>query len=535
MINVKSIIHWQRFKNKERAKMGKMKRRYLLTILVAVAMVVSAYTTIGAAESELSPYEKAAEKYARTPLAEEIYKWYAHASEPFRGTTIKTILEKLPPAEYLAKEIVPRFEEITGINVSCELASNEEVYMKSMLEATTRAGTYDFFFDDQDMVGTWLKRESVVCLTDLMKEHPQLVEPWLDLDDFIPAVLAMYTDREGNLWNLPIEQYAKPYIYRTDLFDDPEEKTSFKERYGWELRPAKTWDEYVQIAEFFTRPEEDLYGHACVAKRFPGLAYEWTEALFLQGGAASKGVPWSRPICGWGIRIDEDGKMAGASVKRGGMVNSPRMKEFFKTYKYLIDNCSPPGILTYTWEEEAEAFKAGRVAQIPQLYTQLVPPLADPKESKVVGKFAVALPPVTKYWEEGMARGYWDSAGLIIPTGSKQIEASWLFAQFVVSKAHELERALNVGSTVRMSVLESSEIMAVDQKLGGLMSLARSPGILSLTGTDPAIREYVAMLETVYKVIHKGYIGELSPDETMDKLAEDLDTQLRRMGYPIPR
>jgi ABC-type glycerol-3-phosphate transport system substrate-binding protein len=201
-------------------------------------------------------------------------------------------------------------------------------------------------------------------------------------------------------------------------------------------------------------------------------------------------------------------------------------------YKNLIDHFSPPGILEFIWEEEAAAFSAGRVAQKPNYYSQLTPPLAQ-SDSKVVGKFKVALPPVTEHWQEGMARGNWDSAGFIIPSGSKNVEPSWLFAQFVVSKAHELERAKNVGCTVRQSVLASPELAETDKKLGGLISLERSPEALTFTGTDPAIEEYAAMLEIIYSTLHQGLTGEMTPAETLDQLATKLDTALQRMGSPI--
>lgn len=499
---------------------------YLLAIFVMFAVATASFA------EDVSKYYAAAEKYGKTPEAVKLYKWYADAAAPYRGKTVKTILEKLPPTEYLAKVIAPMFLEITGIQVITEMGSNEEVYSKEMLEATTRSGTYDFFYDDQDMIGTWNKRKSIVNLTQLMKDHPEVVEPELDLDDFIPAVLNMYKDTEGNLWNLPMEQYPKVYLYRSDLFEDPKEKAAFKKKYGYELAPAKTYKEYTDIAEFFTRPDQNLYGHACAGKRHPALAYEWTEALFLQAGVCSPGIPWGRPICGWAIRINPAGKMAGCSVATGGAVNDPKMKEFFVMYKNLIDHYAPPGILEFIWEEEEAAFEAGRVAQIPNYYSQLTPPLTK-ADSKVVGKFKVALPPVSQYWKEGMARGYWDSAGFIIPSGSKNVEPSWLFAQFVVSKAHELERAKNVGCTVRKSVLASPELAQTDKELGGLISLERSPAALTFTGTDPAIEEYAAMLEIIYATIHKGLTGELKPGETLDQLATKLDTELQRMGYPI--
>jgi hypothetical protein len=41
------------------------------------------------------------------------------------------------------------------------------------------------------------------------------------------------------------------------------------------------------------------------------------------------------------------------------------------------------------------------------------------------------------------------------------------------------------------------------------------------------------MLEIFYTTLHKGLTGEMSTDETLDKLAAKLDTELKRMGYPI--
>src|SRR3546814_2985453 len=48
--------------------------------------------------------------------------------------------------------------------------------------------------------------------------------------------------------------------YRVDLFEDPEEQKAFRDKYGYDLAPPVTWDQYYDVAEFFTRPEEKLWG-----------------------------------------------------------------------------------------------------------------------------------------------------------------------------------------------------------------------------------------------------------------------------------
>ena len=119
-----------------------------------------------------------------------------------------------------------------------------------------------------------------------------------------------------------------------------------------------------------------------------------------------------------------------------------------------------------------------------------------------------------------MAVGYWDSSGFIIPSGSKNVAPSWLFAQFVVSKAHELERAKVVGFTVRTSVLMSPDLAETDERLGGVFTLERDPATLTLTGTDPAIEEYAGCSRSCTTTLQKGTRVSGRPKQTMDKLAE---------------
>jgi multiple sugar transport system substrate-binding protein len=54
-------------------------------------------------------------------------------------------------------------------------------------------------------------------------------------------------------------------MYRKDLFENKDERVAFEEKYGRELRPPSTWDEFVETARFFQRPKEGLYGTVVAA------------------------------------------------------------------------------------------------------------------------------------------------------------------------------------------------------------------------------------------------------------------------------
>jgi len=79
------------------------------------------------------------------------------------------------------------------------------------------------------------------------------------IKDNIPSNILGYGQKEGKTYCIPIFWNSHGLFYRKDLFEDPTEKANFKAKYGYELRVPRTFDELVDVAEFFTRPP-NLYG-----------------------------------------------------------------------------------------------------------------------------------------------------------------------------------------------------------------------------------------------------------------------------------
>ncbi len=77
------------------------------------------------------------------------------------------------------------------------------------------------------------------------------------------------------------------WIYRKDWFAKPELQAEFKEKYGRDLAPPKTWDELKEIAEFFQGREIDgkkVYGAAIFTERgSEGITMGATVALYPYG------------------------------------------------------------------------------------------------------------------------------------------------------------------------------------------------------------------------------------------------------------
>ena len=61
---------------------------------------------------------------------------------------------------------------------------------------------------------------------------------------------------------MPLEGDANGWAYRKDWFEDPTEMANFKAKYGYDLAVPKDFKQLRDIAEFFTRPDENRYGVA---------------------------------------------------------------------------------------------------------------------------------------------------------------------------------------------------------------------------------------------------------------------------------
>ena len=139
-------------------------------------------------------------------------------------------------------------------------------------------------------------------------EGKDVTLPTLDLKDFIG--LQFTTGPDGNLYQLPDQQFANLYWFRKDWFDRPEIKKQFKAKYGYELGVPVNWSAYEDIAKFFSEDVKkidgvNIYGHMDYGKRAPDLGWRMTDAWLSMAGAGSKGLPNGVPVDEWGIRMEK--------------------------------------------------------------------------------------------------------------------------------------------------------------------------------------------------------------------------------------
>ncbi|MDJ0686574.1 MAG: ABC transporter substrate-binding protein [Alphaproteobacteria bacterium] len=470
-------------------------------------------------------------------------EWFIKAAEPFQGMEINVLSETIPTHEYESRTLTQAFEEITGIKVNHQLLGEGEVVQAVQTQMQTGRNLYDAYINDSDLIGTHSRLQLAVNLTDFMAgEGADVTNPGLDVEDFIGR--SFTTGPDGKLYQLPDQQFANLYWFRKDWFDRPELQAQFKERYGYDLGVPKNWSAYEDIAEFFSVHVQEIdgvrvYGHMDYGKRAPDLGWRMTDAWLSMAGAGSQGFPNGVPVDEWGIRMEEGScNPAGASVSRGGAANGPAAVYAIRKWDEWLRKYAPPAAASYDFYQSLPALSQGNVAQQIFWYTAFTASMVAPKsegnntvDDEGNPLWRMAPSPHGPYWEEGQKLGYQDAGSWTIlkSTPTDRAKAAWLYAQFVTSKTVDVRKS-HVGLTfIRESTVQHESFTERAPKLGGLVEFYRSPDRVMWSPTGVNVPDYPKLAQIWWQQIGDVNSGAFTPQEAMDRLAEEMDITMARM------
>ncbi len=519
-----------------------------IVLSFGVALAMLAPTTANAQSSPPlddateAAIEKWAKYFDRSVLSEEErieeLRWFAQAAAPFRGRRIKSVAEDIKTHYWESEVLTQAFEEITGIRVDHEVIGEGSLVERMAEQQRTGRILYDIYVNDADMVGTHLRSQGVVNLSEYMTgEGEPFTNPGLDLDDFLN--LEFGQDYNGDQLQLPDQQFANLYWFRYDWFTRPDIQAQFKAEYGYDLGVPLNWAAYEDIADFFTGRKIDgrtVYGHLDYGKKSPSLGWRFTDAWLSIAGVGDIGLPNGEPVDEWGIRV-EDNIPVGASIERGGAVNGPAAVYALDKYVEWLTLYAPPEARNWRWVDAGPQAARGDIAQrIFQYVTWLSDDAFHQAGSPVVddqGKplWRVAPTPHGRYWDPGMKVGYQDAGSWTIPRNvrGQRRAMAWLWAQFAVSKTVTLEKFLVGGTPVRKSTVFADYVTERQDEWGGLIEFYRSDARKEWTDTGPNVPDYPTLSALWWPNIAHAIDGEVSPQQAMDAIAQAMDDAMAEM------
>ena len=247
------------------------------------------------------------------------------------------------PANALV-ELSKEFTAASGIEMKFEFVPWPNFTDRILNELNSGGQLCDLLIGDSQWLGGSAENGYYVKLNDFFEAEG------ISMDDFAPATVYAYsTWPKGtpNYWALPAMGDANAWVYRKDWFAKPELQAEFKEKYGRDLAPPKTWTELKDVAEFFQGRDIDgktVYGAAIFTERASeGITMGATSALYP-----------------YGFKYEN----TPGQYDMEGAVNSPEAVAGLEMYKEIYKCCTPPGYNDSYMGEGLDAFKSGQVAMM---------------------------------------------------------------------------------------------------------------------------------------------------------------------------
>lgn len=297
---------------------------------------------------------------------------------PGRGTagvnSINIAILDLQTANVL-RFVSPVYERKTGIKIKLQslsyhdlwhLAGNPEALAQRKLDAVM----YDMVWKEEFV------RQGVLAPLGELEEEGYM-------DGYIEKVLPAYGICDGVLYGLPLLTGTQLLFCQKDLFEDTGFQRQFQQRYEYPLAIPGTWDEFLDVAEFFTQkynPRSPVrYGTAMVNAGNLYNSIQFLNFLWAMGGEVTD----SESFC-----VDTP-------------VTRIALEKYCRTFAYT-DQAERK-----SWEDVADCFKTGNAAMV-ILYDSYAFGINDPMSSRVAGNVESAIlpgkSPVLGGWGLGCVR-----------------------------------------------------------------------------------------------------------------------------------
>jgi multiple sugar transport system substrate-binding protein len=232
------------------------------------------------------------------------------------------------------------FERNTGIHVEV-LHKNDRTIMSDLdRDPASDGDRLDVIVVRHRLLGTLVQQGQVRAIDGFLSDpalHDAGFDPEQQLFTGWWHELSFFG---GHAYGFPFNGLTTFFCYRKDLLNDPANQHAFQVRYHRKLTIPMSWEEYNRVAEFFTRPEQGLYGTYIQGKEGLALWYEWLNLVYSFGG---------------NILDTRRGSDYGDIV-----VNSPQNVAATREYLKLIA-FSPPDTLHFGWGEAQSSLQQGRV------------------------------------------------------------------------------------------------------------------------------------------------------------------------------
>jgi ABC-type glycerol-3-phosphate transport system substrate-binding protein len=390
-----------------------------------------------------------------------------------KGKTITIGMEAGSPFEAFYKAAAPRFTQATGIKVKFLGVPHDNMHQQFLSDALSGSGAYDVYEADQPWVPEFASKKFLVSLDDSISAA--------DRADFAGSTLDTVS-YQGKLYALPFLVHNTVLYYRTDLFDN-----------AGISAPPVTWAEYRAYAKKLTDRKSGIYGTLVEGKQEGEVAVRF-QSFIHQAGS----------------------DIADSNFKPTIDTVQARMAAHLMTALAFEDKSTPSGLLNLT--DMQGLFLQGKLAMAP-VWPYLYSLAKDPKQSKVAGKFDVALSPGNP--DQVSTTFSW---GFAVSAASKNRDAAWEWVKWATSTQLQTEFGKNqVNPVPRKSavakIFADKSVSAADRK--AIATFAKSAGISKTIPMTPLYPQWQdAMAVAVSSIMSRSQTPEAALRAAQVKMSQ---------------
>lgn len=346
-----------------------------------------------------------------------------YASSEHAGQTLTVITQDGPPIASAVQDAMAPFKKLTGATVKLITAPFGDLYTKTIANFVTGGHSYDVILNPSSWLGDYAPY--VVDLTSMIHHDKSL--KWNDV------IYQRNGQWAGKQIAMPVDGDNQLMYWRRDIIGNKSLSKEFKKEFGKPLAPPETWEDFMNVARFFSGGKHGIYGVA-EAYRTGGQAFWYY---------MSNCVSWCNPpgLKG-GLFFDP------ANLKP--LINDPGHVQGLKNYMQAV-HYGPPGMINWDSNEVRQQFAHGSaVLGIDWDDTPIIGELQ--KGSKARGHIGSALLPgthrvwnyKTNKWEHmaklnrpaWLAFGGWCGT---IPKTTHSVPLAYKFLSFIASPAFSLK------------------------------------------------------------------------------------------------
>ncbi len=332
--------------------------------------------------------------------------------------------------------------------------------------AITEGGLRDGRFDLALLVTDWLAEAHNAGAVENLHHWQQLI-PLHDWPRGWPRSLVQPLIFGDHLTSLPWHDGPECLVYRTDLFADPATRTTFRSQFSRDLAPPTTWQEFEQVARFFTDQTASRYG--TVFASLPdghNTLYDFALQVWSRGGELT----------------DSAGRPS---------LTAPNALSALDFYRRVVRNpalCHPKSPQLDS-TQSGDLFLSGEVAMMANWFGFAA--RSGREGSPLAGKVAIAPIPSANGASPVSLSVFW---ALAMGKGSRQKELAWQFLRFVASPERDLGITRHGAVGVRLSTWRNPELQSripVYREVEAISLCARQ------LPTGPGMASFAAIIDNV--------------------------------------